>query len=71
MTYNNEEKKELSLLLKDRPLLTILLVSFLVRLFVMWLFPDQNFPDALAYKTIGKEIFSGNIITNNIYIIVI
>jgi len=45
----------------------ILLVSLLVRLFVMWHYPDQNFPDAVAYKTIGKEIFSGNIITNNIY----
>ena len=45
----------------------ILLVSLLVRLLVMWLYPDQNFPDSEAYKTIGKEIFSGNIITNNIY----
>ena len=67
MTYDNGEKTELSLLFKDRPLLIILLVSLLVRLFVMWLYPDQNFPDAVAYKTIGKEIFSGNIITNNIY----
>ena len=67
MTYDNGEKTELSLLFKDRPLLMILLVSLLVRLFVMWHYPDQNFPDAVAYKTIGKEIFSGNIITNNIY----
>ncbi len=33
----------------------------------MWAYPDQYFPDAMAYKTIGKEIFSGETITNNIY----
>jgi hypothetical protein len=33
----------------------------------MWIYPDQNFPDAVAYKTIGQEIFSGQIITNNTY----
>ena len=33
----------------------------------MWLYPDQNFPDANSYITIGKEIFSGNVITNDIY----
>ncbi len=33
----------------------------------MWIYPDQHFPDATAYKAIGKEIFSGKLITNNIY----
>jgi len=33
----------------------------------MWVYPDQHFPDAVAYKTIGQEIFSGEIVTNNIY----
>jgi 4-amino-4-deoxy-L-arabinose transferase-like glycosyltransferase len=54
-------------LIKDKPLLIILLFSFILRLLCMWLYPEQNFPDANAYKAIGKEIFAGNTITNNIY----
>ena len=33
----------------------------------MWVYPDQHFPDAVAYRTIGEEIFAGKLITNNIY----
>jgi 4-amino-4-deoxy-L-arabinose transferase-like glycosyltransferase len=53
--------------LKDKPLLIILFTALIVRLIIMLFYPDQLFPDAQAYKTIGKEIFSGSIITNNIY----
>jgi 4-amino-4-deoxy-L-arabinose transferase-like glycosyltransferase len=51
----------------DKPLLIILIITLLVRLLVFWLYPDQNFPDAQAYRTIGNEIFSGQIISNHIY----
>ena len=51
----------------DRQLIVVLLFALIVRLFFMWIYPDQNFPDAVAYKTIGQEIFSGQIITNNTY----
>lgn len=51
----------------DQPLLIILVIAFLVRFLVFWLYPDQNFPDAQAYRTIGNEIFSGQIISNHIY----
>ena len=51
----------------DRPLLCILLFSLIIRLVVFVFYPDQQFPDADAYRNIGREIFSGNIITNNIY----
>ncbi len=54
-------------LIKDKPLIVVLLLSLIVRLVIMLVYPDQNFPDARAYGEIGKEIFSGNIITNNIY----
>jgi hypothetical protein len=43
------------------------MLSLIARLVFMWAYPDQYFPDAMAYKTIGKEIFSGETITNNIY----
>ena len=51
----------------DKHLLIIIVIAFIIRLLVMWLYPDQNFPDAQAYKTIGQEIFTGKIITNHIY----
>ena len=49
----------------DQYLLVILILAFIVRLAFMWVYPDQNFPDAKAYNTIGNEIFAGKIITNN------
>ena len=67
MIENNKNFIHISSLIKDKPLLIILLFSLLVRLVVMIVYPDQHFPDAVAYKTIGKEIFSGEMITNNIY----
>ena len=54
-------------LIKDKPLLIVLLLAVILRLAFMWVYPDQNFPDANAFKATGKEIFSGNIVTNNIY----
>jgi 4-amino-4-deoxy-L-arabinose transferase-like glycosyltransferase len=54
-------------LIKDKPLLIVLSISLIVRLIFMWIYPDQHFPDAVAYRTIGKEIFSGDMVTNNIY----
>jgi|APSaa5957512535_1039671.scaffolds.fasta_scaffold07583_2 hypothetical protein len=51
----------------DQYLLVILILAFIVRLAFMWVYPDQNFPDAKAYNTIGNEIFAGKIITNNTY----
>jgi len=55
------------LTIRDRYLFAILIIAFIVRLVFMWIYPDQNFPDSRAYKTIGNEIFSGNIVTNNTY----
>ena len=51
----------------DRPLLGILLFSLIIRLVVFIFYPDQHFPDSDAYRNIGKEIFAGELITNNIY----
>lgn len=67
MINNNVINVEKISLFKDKPLLLILFIAFVIRLLIMWFYPDQNFPDASAYRTIGREIFSGNIITNNIY----
>ncbi len=67
MIDNVKKLTTFSKLFKDRPLLTILMLSLIARLVFMWAYPDQYFPDAMAYKTIGKEIFSGETITNNIY----
>jgi hypothetical protein len=66
---NNKNTNILNLnhFFKDRQIFTILLFSLLIRLVFMWVYPDQHFPDAVAYKTIGEEIFSGNLITNNTY----
>ena len=67
MTNNNKEVISFTHLIKDRPLLAVLLFAFIVRLMFMWIYPDQHFPDAAAYKAIGEEIFAGKMITNNIY----
>jgi hypothetical protein len=63
----NTEIFNLNYLPKDSQLWTILLFALLVRLLFMWVYPDQHFPDAVAYRTIGEEIFAGKLITNNIY----
>ena len=52
---------------KDPLLVCLLAFSFLVRLLFLIVFPELDFPDARAYQTIGKEIFSGELITNDIY----
>ena len=67
MTNGDKEVIDSIQLIKDKPLLMILIFSLVVRLVFMWIYPDQHFPDAVAYETIGKEIFSGEIVTNNIY----
>ena len=45
----------------------ILILSLMARLVFLVIYPEPNFPDAVAYRTIGTEIFSGLTITNNIY----
>jgi 4-amino-4-deoxy-L-arabinose transferase-like glycosyltransferase len=67
MIDNNKGLIYSPILIKDKPLLIVLLLSLIARLAFMWIYPDQHFPDAVAYKTMGKEIFSGGIVTNNIY----
>ena len=49
------------------PIALILLLAAFVRLAFMLVYPDVNFPDAVAYQTIGNEIFSGQVIKNHIY----
>ncbi len=51
----------------NRGVVLILSVALLFRLLFFYLYPELDFPDARAYRTIGNEIFSGQIITNNIY----
>ena len=65
--FVNQDGLLLESISNNKPILLILLLAFIVRIAVMWVYPDQYFPDAVAYKTIGKEIFAGQIITNNIY----
>ena len=67
MQSNNERLFNFSIQSKNNAVILILLFAFFLRLFFMYFYPDQNFPDAKAYKFIGEQIFSGNIITNNIY----
>lgn len=67
MNNKNTNIFNLNHLFKDRQIFAILLFSLLIRLVFMWMYPSQHFPDAVAYKTIGEEIFSGNLITNNTY----
>jgi len=51
----------------DPYLTSILLIALVVRLIFFFALPPQHFPDAIAYRTIGHEIFSGQLITNHIY----
>ena len=67
MHDDNTKISSLIYLIRDRQIIAILLFSLMVRLIFMWVYPDQHFPDAVAYKTIGEEIFAGKLITNNIY----
>ena len=57
----------MSLIFKDPFIFLILAFSLLIRILFLVFFPELDFPDARAYETIGNQIFSGEIITNNIY----
>ncbi|MDC0599153.1 hypothetical protein OAO97_00935 [Candidatus Pseudothioglobus singularis] len=48
-------------------LIILLLLAILSRFLFLFIYPELNFPDARAYQKIGHEIFSGELITNNIY----
>jgi 4-amino-4-deoxy-L-arabinose transferase-like glycosyltransferase len=48
-------------------LIVLLLFATLARFLFLFIYPELNFPDARAYQKIGHEIFSGELITNNIY----
>lgn len=45
----------------------ILIFASGVRILFYWIYPDTIFPDAMAYRAIGEEIFSGKTISNDIY----
>ncbi len=49
------------------PIVLILILAACARLVFMLVYPDVDFPDAVAYQTIGNEIFSGQVIKNHIY----
>ncbi|MBT5400122.1 hypothetical protein HOL24_06230 [bacterium] len=63
------DKKTLpfSNLYKDKQLCIILIFAIIARITFMLIYPDQHFPDAKAYREIGAEIFSGDLITNHVY----
>ena len=44
-----------------------MLFAFFLRLLIYYVYPDQNFPDAGAYRTMGIELFSGDLVSNHIY----
>jgi hypothetical protein len=52
---------------KNKWLSGILLLALVLRLLIFFLYPDQNFPDARAYRTMGYQIFNGEMISNHIY----
>jgi 4-amino-4-deoxy-L-arabinose transferase-like glycosyltransferase len=52
---------------KNYLLIILLLLAILSRFLFLFIYPELNFPDARAYQKIGHEIFSGELITNNIY----
>jgi len=54
-------------ILLNKQLKLILLLALLVRVLFFLVYPDQDFPDARAYINIGQEIFSGNLVSNHIY----
>jgi len=54
-------------ILKNKYLGAILLLALLLRLLLFLFYPDQNFPDAKAYRTMGYQIFNGDLVSNNIY----
>ena len=43
------------------------MLALVLRLLIFFLYPDQNFPDARAYRTMGYQIFNGEMISNHIY----
>jgi len=52
---------------KNKWLCGVLLLALILRLLLLVFYPDQNFPDAKAYRTMGYQIFNGEVISNNIY----
>ena len=52
---------------KNKYLSSILLLALILRLLLFVFYPDQNFPDAKAYRTMGYQIFNGELVSNNIY----
>jgi len=45
----------------------ILVLAVLLRILILWIYPDQNFPDAAAYITSGQDLFTTGIMGENIY----
>ena len=50
-----------------KPIYLILFLALISRLLFWHIYPPQNFPDAQAYITMGKEIFAGEFASNHIY----
>lgn len=53
--------------LNDPWLGSILFCALVARLIFFMIYPDVYFPDATVYPIIGEEIFSGEMISNDIY----
>jgi len=53
--------------LESVSLKNIIFLAFFIRIITLIVYPDQNFPDANAYREIGHEIFNGSTISNDIY----
>ena len=51
----------------NRKLFIILIFSIITKILFAFFYPDQNFPDATAYREIGIEFFSGNLTKNHTY----
>jgi hypothetical protein len=52
---------------KNKWLVSIVLFALILRLILLAFYPDQNFPDARAYRTMGYQLFNGEVISNHIY----
>jgi hypothetical protein len=67
MQSSNKRLVKFSNNTENNAVILILLFAFFLRILFLVFYPEQHFPDAIAYRHIGEQIFSGDTISNNIY----
>ena len=67
MQSSNKRLVKFSNNTENNAVILVLLFAFFLRILFLVFYPEQHFPDAIAYRHIGEQIFSGDTISNNIY----